>query len=487
MRRGTIGLKIVLFSLVMIGIVLPNSSFSAFKSDASVEDIDGVNKKFTGDYSELVKRKLIRVLVPYNRAFFFFDGAQPKGISYETGVQFEKFINKREKTKTIKIKVVFLPTSRTKLLEKLASGYGDIAIGNLTITDGRRKIVDFSTPFAKNVSEVVVTGRSVATLKRPYDVSGMEIYVRKSSSYYENLMNLNEVLKTADKEPVKIVEADEHLEDSDLLEMVNAGLIPAVIVDTHKATFWKKVFPEIKVHNKAKTHSGGQIAWALRKNSPELKGVIAEFAKDHKAGSLIGNVIINRYLKSTKYITDATSGAERKKFEDTIDYFKTYGEKYDFDYLMLAALAYQESRLDQSLRSAVGAVGVMQIMPATAGDKNVGISGIDKLEPNIHAGTKYLKFMEDSYFPPEGDLDVLNRAFFTFASYNAGPNRVKKLRAEAEKMGLDPNIWFDNVEVVAAKRIGRETVQYVGNIMKYYVAYKMLSDKFHQDETKKTK
>jgi len=484
MCRGKIGWKIVLLSLVMMGVVVPKYSFSAFKADASTENIDGIINVFTGDYSEMVKRKFIRILVPYNRAFFFFDGAQPKGISYETGVQFEKYINKREKTKTIKIKVVYLPTPRNKLLEELASGRGDIALGNLTITDGRREIVDFSTPFAKNVSEIVVTGSSVATLKRPYDVSGMEIHVRKSSSYYENLMNLNEVLKTADKEPVKIVEADEHLEDSDLMEMVSAGLIPAVIVDNHKAKLWKKVFPEIKLHTEAKIHSGGQIGWAVRKNSPELTGVIAEFAKDHKAGTLTGNVIINRYLKSAKYITNAASGAERKKFEETIDYFKTYGDKYDFDYLMLAALAYQESTLDQSLRSAVGAVGVMQIMPATAGDKNVGITNIDKLEPNIHAGTKYLKFMADRYFPPEGDMDVLNRAFFTFASYNAGPNRVAKLRTEAEKMGLDPNVWFDNVEVVAAKRIGRETVQYVGNIMKYYVAYKMLSEKFHQVEVK---
>jgi membrane-bound lytic murein transglycosylase MltF len=484
MCRGKIGLKIVLLSLVMIGVVVPNYSYSAFKADASIENIDGMISVFKGDYSEMVKRKVIRILVPYNRAFFFFDGAEPKGISYENGVQFEKFINKREKTKTIKIKVVYLPTPRKKLLEELASGRGDIALGNLTITDGRREVVDFSTPFAKNVSEIVVTGSSVATLKRPYDVSGMEIHVRKSSSYYEHLMNLNEVLKTADKEPVKIVEADEYLEDSDLMEMVSAGLIPAVIVDNHKAKLWKKVFPEIKLHAEAKIHSGGQIGWAVRKNSPELKGVIAEFAKDHKAGTLTGNVIINRYLKSSKYITNAASGAERKKFEETIDLFKTYGVKYDFDYLMLAALAYQESTLDQSVRSAVGAIGVMQIMPATAGDKNVGITNIEKLEPNIHAGTKYLKFMADRYFPAEGDLDVLNRALFTFASYNAGPNRVKKLRTEAEKMGLNPNIWFDNVEVVAAKRIGRETVQYVGNIMKYYVAYKMLSEKFHQDEVK---
>ncbi|MFT5702203.1 MAG: membrane-bound lytic murein transglycosylase MltF [Desulforhopalus sp.] len=483
-RRKT-RLRFFLLGLVLLGMMLPSYSIAAFKGDASLGEMAGINDEFTGDYSQMVKRRLIRILVPYNRAFFFFDGAQPKGISYENGRQLEKFINKREKTKTLKIQVVFIPTPRNKLLERIASGKGDIAIGNLTITDGRREIIDFSTPFAKNVSEIVVTGSSVVTLKRPYDVSGMEIHVRKSSSYYENLINLNEVLKSTNKAPVNIVEADEHLEDSDLLEMVSAGLIPAVVVDDHKAKLWKNVFPEIKLHNKAKIHSGGQIGWAVRKDSPELQEVITEFSKDHKAGTLTGNVIINRYLKNAKYITNAASGEERKKFEATIDFFRTYGDKYDFDYLMLAALAYQESTLDQSVRSAVGAVGVMQILPSTAGDKNVDISDVDKIEPNIHAGTKYLKFMADRYFPPEGDLDVLNRAFFTFASYNAGPNRIAKLRKEAKTMGLDPNIWFDNVEVVVAKRIGRETVQYVSNIMKYYVAYKMLSEKFDQDEVKK--
>lgn len=480
------GMRNCILGIIAVALFTSEAAYAAFTSDTSQESLLAANAEFSGDYKEMVERRRIRVLVPYNRAFFFFDGAQPLGISYEIGVQFEKYINKREKTKTLKVQVVFVPTPRNKLFERVANGLGDIAMGNLTITDERRKVVDFSTPFAKNISEIVVTGKSVKTLERPYDIAGMEIHVRKSSSYYENLLMFNEVLKTSDKQPVKIVEADENLEDSDLMEMVSAGLIPAIIVDSHKAKLWKEVLPGIKLHEKAKVHSGGKIGWAIRKNNPELKAVIAEFAKSHKQGSLTGNVIINRYLKSAKYINNAASGAERKKFENCITLFKKYGSQYDFDYLMLAALAYQESTLDQSMRSKVGAVGVMQILPSTAKDKNVGIKGVDKIEPNIHAGTKYLRFMADRYFPAEGDLDTLNRAFFTFAAYNAGPSRVAKLRKEAEKMGLDPNVWFDNVEVVAAKRIGRETVQYVSNIMKYYVAYKLLTDQFHgQMEAKK--
>lgn len=480
MQKEKRGLKKSVLGLwVLIILMVSQTAFAAFTSETSQEKLLSTNKEFTGDYGAMKERRLIRVLVPYNRAFFFFEGAQPRGISYELGVLFEKFVNEREKSKTLKIKVIFIPTPRAELFERVASGLGDIAMGNLTITDERRQVVDFSVPFSKDVSEIVVTGKSTKTLDRPYDVAGMEIHVRKSSSYYQNLMILNEVLKTSDKKPVKIVEADEHLEDSDLMEMVGAGLIPAIVVDSHKANLWKKVLPGIKLHPKAAIHSGGKIAWAVRKNSPELQAVVAEFAKNNKQGTLTGNVIINRYLKSTKFINNAASGAERKKFENSIHFFKKYGDQYDFDHLMLAALAYQESTLDQSVRSKAGAVGVMQILPTTAADKNVGITGVEKIEPNVHAGTKYLRFMADRYFPPEGELDTLNRAFFAFASYNAGPNRIAGLRKEAKEMGLDPNVWFGNVEVVAAKRIGRETVQYVSNIMKYYIAYKLLNEKMY--------
>jgi membrane-bound lytic murein transglycosylase MltF len=148
---------------------------------------------------------------------------------------------------------------------------------------------------------------------------------------------------------------------------------------------------------------------------------------------------------------------------------------------MLAALAFQESGIDQSKKSHVGAIGVMQVMPSTAKDKNVGIPNIEEIEANIHAGTKYLRFMMDRYFD-DPDIDTLNRGLFSFAAYNAGPAKVSKLRKEAAGMGLDPNVWFRNVEIIAAKRIGRETVQYVSNIFKYYIAYRYISE---QNNSKK--
>jgi membrane-bound lytic murein transglycosylase MltF len=153
-----------------------------------------------------------------------------------------------------------------------------------------------------------------------------------------------------------------------------------------------------------------------------------------------------------------------------IGMFRKYGDQYGLDYLLMAAQGYQESGLDQNVKSRVGAVGVMQVMPSTGKDMNVG--DIRQLEPNINAGVKYIRFMVDQYFKDE-PMDALNKGLFAFAAYNAGPARVKQLRAETGKDGLDPNVWFNNVERVAARRIGRETVQYVSNIYKYYIAYQL--------------
>jgi membrane-bound lytic murein transglycosylase MltF len=125
----------------------------------------------------------------------------------------------------------------------------------------------------------------------------------------------------------------------------------------------------------------------------------------------------------------------------------------------------------------------MQVMPATGKDLKVG--DITQTEANIHAGVKYMRWMIDQYYKDE-PMDNLNKGLFAFASYNAGPGRVRQLRREAAKRGLDPNVWFGNVEQIASERIGRETVTYVSNIYKYYVAYKLaVEQRARQEEAKK--
>jgi membrane-bound lytic murein transglycosylase MltF len=164
--------------------------------------------------------------------------------------------------------------------------------------------------------------------------------------------------------------------------------------------------------------------------------------------------------------------------------FKKYGAQYNVDYLLMAAQGYQESTLDQNVKSPVGAIGVMQVMPPTGKELNVG--DITEVDANIHAGVKYMRFMVDRYYANE-PMDNLNKALMTFASYNAGPGRVRQLRREAEARGLDPNVWFGNVERVASERIGRETVTYVSNIYKYYITYRLLADQQERREAAKAK
>ncbi|NIQ91594.1 MAG: lytic transglycosylase F [Deltaproteobacteria bacterium] len=447
-----------------------------FAEAQDVKSLLRLDQEWTGDFDGMVERHLIRALVPYSKTFYFLDGADQRGLEYELLKEFEKYINTRLKRRHLKVRLVVIPTKRDELLPNLAKGLGDIAAGNLTITPERLKQIDFSDPYFKGVNEILVAGPAASQVKTVEDLSGKEIHVRASSSYYASLKSLNAKFKKAGKKQMKLVLADEYLEDEDLLEMMNANLIPMIIIDSHKGEFWKQIFTDLTLYPDIKVREGGQIAWAVRKNSPKLEEVIDGFMKKHRKGTLMGNILFKRYLKSTKWVRNSLSDEEFQRFKEAVQFFKKYAEMYDFDWLLIAALAYQESRIDQSKRSPAGAIGVMQLLPSTATDRNVGIQNIEKIENNIHAGVKYLRFMIDRYYAKE-PMDRLNKGLFALASYNAGPAKVARLRKEARDMGLDPNVWFRNVEIVAAKRIGRETVQYVSNIYKYYVAYRLIVDK----------
>lgn len=437
--------------------------------------VQSVTKPWTGDLDGMIERRLIRVLTVYSKTFFFVDRGTQRGTAHDALKLFEETLNKKLKTKHLRVAVAFIPVSRDELLPALAEGRGDIAAANLTITPERAKLVDFTHPLGTGVKEVVVTGPASPPIASLDDLAGKDVFVRRSSSYFESLETLNARFKQEGKTPVTLTPAPEELEDEDLLEMLNAGLIKFVVIDSHKAGLWQQVFPKLKVHADIAVREGGAIAWAVRKDSPALKAELDAFATKHGLNTAFGNETLRRYLKSTRYVKNAAADAEMRKFRATVELFRKYGDRYDLDWLPMAAQGYQESRLDQNARSPVGAIGVMQVMPATGGDLKVG--DITQLEPNVHAGVKYIRFMIDQYYKNE-PMTELNKHLFTFASYNAGPGRVSSLRREAQKQGLDPNIWFHNVERVAAAKIGRETVTYVSNIYKYYVAYALVQGEY---------
>jgi membrane-bound lytic murein transglycosylase MltF len=429
-------------------------------------------KTWTGDLDGMIKRRVIRVLVPYSKTYYFVDRAVQRGLSYDVTRLLEADLNKKLKTGNVRFHVVCIPVTRGEMVPGLLEGKGDIAMGNLTITPERQKQVDFTYPTGRNVTEILVTGPGAEQVATVEDLSGKEVYLRKSSSYYQSIEAVNAELAKAKKAPVKIRLAPENLEDEDVLEMVNAGLVKMTIIEDYLANFWKQIFTNLSPHPDVKVRSGGELGWMIRKDSPKLKeeldGFLQRFEKSGQRSDILA-----RYLKNTKWAKGATSPEDLKRFQDTVTLFRKYGDRYEWDYLLLMAQGYQESELKQSARSPVGAIGVMQVMPATGKDMKVG--DINDIEPNIHAGVKFLRAMMNEYYANE-PMDRLNKGLFTFAAYNAGPGRVRGLRKTAAERGLNPNVWFNNVELIAAEKIGRETPTYVSNIYKYYLAYQMIEE-----------
>ena len=441
-------------------------------------------KPMLGDLDAMMERRAIRVLTTYNKTGYFIHKGVQRGVTYDAFMQVEKRLNEQlRKDKAIKrhlkLNFVFIPVARENLLKALIDGKGDIAAANLTITDKRKQQgVEFSAPLIENVRELLISGPDSPKVESAADLGGKSIYVRPSSSYFESLMAYNQARKEAGEPLIDIQPASEVLEDEDLVEMVNAGLLPFIVMDEHKARFWQKIFPAIQIHEEPVFRDGGIIAWAVRKESPQLLTMLNEQIKALR-GKATGEAILARYLKQNKFIKSAAAEAERKKFLQVVELFREYGDRYDVDWLLMAAQGYQESALNQKARSHVGAIGIMQIMPATG--KGLKVGDIRQLEPNIHGGVKYMRWMIDHYYADE-PMTALDKALFSFASYNAGPARVARLRTEAKKRGLDPNVWFHNVEYVAAEKIGPETVTYVGNIYKYYIAYKLVMEQLQLKE-----
>jgi membrane-bound lytic murein transglycosylase MltF len=438
-----------------------------------------IDKPALGDFDEMVKRRAIRVGVTFNRTHYFIDRGQEHGLTYESVKSFEKDLNERLKTGNLQVHVVIVPLARNQLHAALGARTIDMVAAMITVRPELEKVVAFSLPTRTNVNEIVVTGPGAPALTSLDDLAGREVFVRRSSTYYASITDLNAKLKARGKAAVTIREVPDVLEDDDILEMVNAGLMPITVVDDFLAQFWQQVFTDIKAHPDLAIRTGGVLAIAMRKDTPKLKAVVDEWVLEHGRGDALRNLLEQRYLKSVKYAKNATTEAERRKFREVVELFKKYGGQYDIDYLLMAAQGYQESTLDNNVKSPVGAVGVMQVMPSTG--KQLAVGDIRRLEPNIHAGVKYMRFMMDEYFKGES-LDPLNKGLMTFAAYNAGPGRLRQLRREAGQRGLNPNVWFGNVERVASERIGRETVTYVSNIYKYYVAYRLLSAHFEQQQ-----
>src|SRR5215471_908593 len=433
------------------------------------------NKPWQGDFDQMLERRIIRVLIPYSRTLFFNDKGRERGLTAENVRDFERYLNQKYAQQLGKrpLTVFLLATPRDKLFTQLNAGLGDIAAGDLIETEEWLKRVDFVAPKdATPVQELLATGPTAPALTTLDDLAGKTVHVRPATSYAASLAALNARLQAAGKAPVQIVSLPDALEDEDRLEMLNAGLLDVVVVDDWKGRMWAQVLPHITVRADLVVRAQGVTGWAIRKGSPQLQAAIRDFYGnyDQKQGGLAARLA--QYHKGVKQIA-TNSGAAWARFQHTIALFEKYGRRYGFDPLLLAAQGYQESHLRQEARSRGGAIGVMQLLPATGRALQVG--DIRGLEPNIHAGAKYLDQLLTRAVP-DVQFSAQNRALFAFAAYNTGPANLAQMRTAARARGLDPDQWFNHVEVVAAAQIGIEPTTYVRNIYKYYVAYKLMQD-----------
>jgi membrane-bound lytic murein transglycosylase MltF len=433
---------------------------------------------WSGDFEGMVERRVIRAVVPYGGYQFYYDEGVPSGAVYELLQRFESFVNKELERRHIRVYVVVIPVGRNELFSAIEEGHADLVAGDLTITDERAAEFSFSRPLLRDINEVIVAGPAAPDLPGIDSLAGQEIFVRESSSYFEHLQGLVADFTARGLTPPVIKRVDELLEAEDILELVDTGVIGITVLDDYKADFWAELFPKITVRHDLVINEGGSLGWAMRKDSPELAAILDRFLRKYGRGTLIGNVIFNRYLANAERIRCVNAGQKLDELQEIAKVFRQYGEEFNFDWLMLAAQGFQESGLQQDRRSPAGAVGIMQIKPSTASDPRIGVSDVTTIDNNVLAGAKYLRFIADRYFDGDG-INSLNQWLLSLAAYNAGPARVARLRREAADNGYDPNLWFDNVEIIAARRIGRETVTYVANIFKYFVGYQIAAERLN--------
>ncbi len=476
------------FCLNSLAIELPMASIS----DAEQAELEPYTLKmpraWKGDFSGMQKRQQIRILVPFSKTFFYLNSGQQHGISHDLGLALKAWLDKTypNSQHALKWHILFVPVSNEQLLPALEAGLGDIATGGLTATAERAAQVDFTEPFASNIREVLVSNPKQPSLTSIDQLSGQEVVVSSSSSYYQHLIQLSQDFEKRGLKPINVVASAENLEPEDLLEMVDAGLIPATVTDHYLALTWKPLYPNLQINEQFNISTDNEYAWAIRKNSPLLKKALNAFVASHNFNTSFGRGLINSYELHPKKMVDINSEKELAKFENLIELFRKHGQTYDFDDLMLMAQGYQESQLNQQARSKMGAVGVMQMLPSTAADKAIGIKGIEtSADKNIEAGSKYMRLIIDRYLADPA-ITPLNRTLLAFAAYNAGPGNLRKMRHVAEKSGLDPNVWFQNVEHAAAHVTGRQTVDYVANIYKYYIAYQMIRARQQLQQQAKT-
>ncbi len=372
--------------------------------------------------------------------------------------------------------VMAIPVARDQLIPYLEEGRGDIAAASLTITPERSEKVDFSIPGADEVSEVVVTGPGSPAVATLDDLAGKEVFIRPSSSYQESLEMLNAAFRERGLEEIVITPVSEYLETEDLLEMVNAGLIGITIADDYLADFWAQVLPDLVVHTDVAVRTGQKIGWAIRRDATGLKAQVDQFAKTHRSGTLLGNMLIKRYLQDTKFVKNALADGERQQAP---------GDRRPVPQVRRPI----RLRLPDGGRPGLPGIGAGPERRQSGGRPRHHAGDADDRGRQVGRHSRYLDPRQQHprrhQVPPLHRRQLLRRPRHRRGQPHPLCLRLLQRGAEPHPAACakrqrawdsTPTFGSETSRWSWPKNVGREPVQYVSNIYKYYTVYSMLQD-----------
>lgn len=427
------------------------------------------NEAHTSDWKQIKRRKVIRMITRNNAANYFLFKGQLLGFEYELAQQFAK------KNK-LRLEII-VPPEDEDLFDWLSQGKGDFIAASLSPTNKRlAKEIKFSRHYLKTQHQLVQRKDEELIIDLE-QLNGRTIAIRKSSAYTETIKNLQDIGIKVTPEFVP-----EDLETEEIINRVAIGLYDLTVSDSHLLELEMLWRDDIQASMSLSNEK--EIGWVVRNNNPSLLKAINRFhRKNYK--SLVYNLTYQKYFVNASHKTKEI--ADKKEASESIspydDIVKEYATKYGFDWKLITAQMYQESRFDPNAKSWVGALGLLQVMPRTG--KEFGFTNLKDPQTGLHAGVKYLQWVQNRF---DEELPVKDRMWFTLASYNAGVGHVRDARRLAKKMGWNPNRWFNNVEramlLLRLKKYhrrsrfgfvrGREPVAYVRKIKHHYEAYSKL-------------